>query len=219
MLPFQLMMIIRGRCLRQPLGVRQKLLIDLNRRGTGENHRTLDHVLEFADMARPVIAGKSVQRVRNEVGARPLEFQPKLFRKMTGQGRKALRSVPEGREHDQEHMQAITQVEPESAGADDRNDASTHWNRLRASLPIDLPLFQDPSEIRLGLQRYLADLVQKERPAGRPCEPSESLHVRLDERATLVTKKLAFDQPYRQCCTTPNRRLDQCYSNVFCLLI
>ena len=138
---------------------------------------------------------------------------------MTGRRRKALRSVSEGREHDREHMQAITPVEPESAGADGRNDASVHWNRLSASLPIDLPLLQDPAEIRLGLQRHLADLVQKERPAGRPCEPSESLHVRFDKRATLVTKQLAFDQPYRQRCTTPNRRLDECYSNVFCLLI
>ena len=151
MQPLQLLEVIRRVGLRQRTRRHQKLVIDLNRRRTGENHRALDHVLQFADIARPRVSDESVHHFGTEVQAGSLQFRLKILQKMTGQKRNILRSVPKWRDHDREHVQAIIQVGPESASADGgnqigiggRNDAHVHSLRLGASDPIDLPILQD----------------------------------------------------------------------------
>src|SRR5262249_6710205 len=56
---------------------------------------------------------------------------------------------------------------------------------------------EDPQELRLELERYLADFVEKERPAVRHFEPAQLLADRPGEGAPLVTEELALEEPRR----------------------
>src|SRR5262249_52456515 len=66
-----------------------------------------------------------------------------------------------------------------------------------AAQPFELALLQDAQQLRLELQRRLADLVEKDRAAIGQLEPADALRHGAGERAFLVAKELALEQPGR----------------------
>ena len=74
---------------------------------------------------------------------------------------------------------------------------NAHVNFLRpsASQALKFPLLQDTKKLRLELQRDVANFVQEQRALMRELEPADLLCDRAGERATLMPKEFAFEQP------------------------
>jgi len=66
--------------------------------------------------------------------------------------------------------------------------------RPGAAEPLEFLLLEDAEELRLELERDVADLVEEERPAVRQLEASDSLRDRARESATLVAEELALEE-------------------------
>src|SRR5262249_52755940 len=70
-------------------------------------------------------------------------------------------------------------------------------DRLVAANPAELLGLEHPQELRLHVERELADLVQEQRPALRQLERPLPRRHRTGERASLVTEQLALDERIR----------------------
>src|SRR6188768_1764748 len=76
----------------------------------GQHGSALDHVLELAYVARPVVLGHQVQRVRRELEVRLEILLAVLHEEMLGQQRDVVLSVPERRELDGDDMQTVEKI-------------------------------------------------------------------------------------------------------------
>src|SRR5688500_19082757 len=76
------------------------------------------------------------------------------------------------------------------------DDADVDLSRARGAHALELPVLHDTQQLRLKLQREVADLVQEDRAAVCQFEPALALGERAGKRTALVTEELAFDE----CC-------------------
>ena len=79
-----------------------------------------------------------------------------------------------------------------------RDDADVGTFRPRAPETLELVLLQDAQQLRLELERNVADLVEEERAAVGELEPPDLLRDRAGERAALVPEELALEQARRE---------------------
>src|SRR5205823_5426771 len=104
------------------------------------------------------------------------------------------------RQLDGDHLQAPEEVLAEPSflhelrkvavgGAD---HAQVEQDRLLSADPLDLVLLQRPEDLRLEIQRQIADLVEEQRPAVRQLELAQLLPVGAGEGAALVAEELAL---------------------------
>ena len=70
--------------------------------------------------------------------------------------------------------------------------------RPRAAEPLELLLLQHAQQLRLELERNVADLVEEERAAVGELEAADLLRDRAGERAALVAEELALEKPRRE---------------------
>ena len=63
---------------------------------------------------------------------------------------------------------------------------------------LDLVLLQDAQQLRLQLERHVADLVEEQRALVRELEPSDLLRQRAREGAFLMTEPFALEQSGRR---------------------
>ncbi len=76
-------------------------------------------------------------------------------------------------------------------------DAHVDLERLRRAEPLELPALQHPQQLRLHLERQLADLVEEERAAVGDLEAAERALDGAGEGALLVAEQLALDERRR----------------------
>ena len=89
------------------------------------------------------------------------------------QQRDVLRPLAQRRKQDREDAEAIVQVFAERLLADGleqvavgrRDDADIDFDRGRPANPLELAFLQDAEQLRLRLERELADLVEEDRPS------------------------------------------------------
>ena len=114
--------------------------------------------------------------------------------------------VAERRHRDRKDVEPVEQVAAEPAlpgfleqiaiGRGD--DADVDVDRPRTAEALDLAVLQHAQELRLELERQLADLVEEERAAIGQLEAAGLRRVRAGEGAALVAEQLALDQRRRQ---------------------
>ena len=75
-----------------------------------------------------------------------------------------------------------------------RDDAHVDPLRARAADALELLLLEDAQQLRLQLERDVADLVEEERAAVRQLEAPDPLRDGAGERAALVAEELALEQ-------------------------
>ena len=76
-----------------------------------------------------------------------------------------------------------------------------HIHLLRPSTAdrLERPLLQHAQQLRLQVERQLADLIEKNGPSIRQRKPPIALRRRPGERALLMSEKFAFSQRRRDC--------------------
>src|SRR5574342_967235 len=172
----------------------------------GENHGPLDDVLQLAYVPGPAVGGQPVQDVRTQ-GAHGLPHLRRVEHgEMPGETRDILPPLSQGREIDREDVEAVVKVRAEAPLAHGplesairgRDQPHVHRQRLRPADALELALLQNAQELRLQLQRQVADLVEEERPPVGELEPAHLPRERAGERPLLVPEELALDHAGRE---------------------
>ena len=171
-----------------------------------QDDRPLDDVAQLADVARPLEAPE----LRQAVILDRVDPLPDLARDLVDDGsrqqREVLGPLAQGWDHHWEDRQAEVEVGPELAvghrlldvavGCRDDPDVRPH----AAGTPeaLEDAVLQDAQELRLEVERQLADLVEEERRAVRELEPPHLPAEGAGVRALLAPEQLGFDQRGRQ---------------------
>ena len=122
------------------------------------------------------------------------------------QQRDVAAPLAQARQRDRKDVQAIVEIAPEAAvphllgqvAVGRGDDADVDVDRARTAEALDLPLLQHAQQLRLQLERQLADLVEEHGAAVRQLEAADLAGVRAGEGAALVAEQLALDQRRRQ---------------------
>ena len=88
----------------------QDVFVDPQHRFMRENHRSLNHIFQFTDIARPGVANQSFYRFLVNILARTAEFHAVLLKEISSQYGDILRAIPEWRHADRKDIQTIKEI-------------------------------------------------------------------------------------------------------------
>src|ERR1700722_7122805 len=137
-----------------------------------QDHATLDYVLQFADVARPVVGLEKIQRSLFYM-ANPFSGSLGIsFNQILHQERNVVLPLAQSRYTDGENVKPVEEILAERARRDSslqvavcgRKHSHINRDRLAASDPLEFSLLEYSQQGNLGLKRKLADLVQENRP-------------------------------------------------------
>src|SRR5207253_3689410 len=129
----------------------------------------------------------------------------KLLHEVADERRDVLRAIPQRRERDREDVQPVVEVVAEgpgrhhlreiSVGRRDESDVDSFG--ARAAEPFELLLLEHAQQLRLELERNVADFVEEEGPAVRQLEAPDPLRDGAREGPSLVAEQLALEKTGR----------------------
>src|SRR5580700_7768613 len=140
-------------------------------RAAGKNHSSLDHVLQFADVARPLVIGECCHGVRRDGIDRLVQLARGLLNKMLDQKWNVFGPLAEWRNGNGEDVQAVVEIAAKLSLEDHSlqvamgrgDDTNVYFLCSRTSQPLELALLQHAKEFRLQLQRDITYFVQEQR--------------------------------------------------------
>src|SRR5262245_52117318 len=167
-----------------------------------QNDEPLDHVLELADVARPVIPEESLSEVFGQRTHRPVVPLRVLRKEKVGQLRNLVAALAQRRDVRLNDLQAIVEVFTKIAAhhhllevaVGRGHDAHVDVNLLVASEFRELRVLQHVQQLCLQRRFHLADLVEEDRAAVRLLEFADARRRRTRECTLLVAEQLAFEQ-------------------------
>ncbi len=168
--------------------------------------RPLDHVLQLADVAGPVVALELVHHSFGDLSDDSSETFAQAGHECGREQRDVFLALAKGGEGDGKHVDAVPEILPEASRPDlvlevavGRGDeAHVDRDRLRPSQPLELLVLQDAQELSLELEGKLPDFVQEERAAVGQLEAARLPGEGAREGPALVAEELAFDEVGRQ---------------------
>src|SRR5262249_41299165 len=128
-----------------------------------------------------------------------------LLVEMFDENRHVVGPFAEGGNAETRDVQSIIKVGPKPASVDcfaqivirRGDDANVEPNGFGAAETLDRPLLERAQELRLHVERELADLIEENRPALGRLDGADTRRVRSSERALFVAEELAFDERRR----------------------
>ena len=125
-------------------------------------------------------------------------------RKCAEQHRHVVAPLPQGRQAQGDHVEAVEEVLAERTLRRQHreirlgggNDAEIDGDFLVGPQPLDGPLLQDAQKAHLRGGRHRFDLVEKERAAACVFELADAALARTRERARLMAEQLALDHRF-----------------------
>ena len=144
-----------------------------------ENHGALEHVVQFADVARPIIAAQKGQGCFvHSLGNMSQLLCQRTLEGIDEQG-DVIATLPEGRHVDGEHLEPVEEIGAEALLQDlgfqipvgRANDPYIDRDRPGASDTLDLSFLDDAQQLRLCVEGQLANLVEAEGSTVGELEP------------------------------------------------
>src|SRR5437660_4848564 len=177
----------------------------LERPAAGKDHRALDQVRELADVPGPSVPTERVQRLARDDLHPAVHGTREPLDEVAHQGRNVLGPLAERRGMDREHVQPVVEIVPEpllfhhpkEVAVRRGDEAHVDLDGLRTADPLELLLLQDAQQLRLELERDLADLVEEQRAAVGHLEAADLLGDGAGEGAPLVPEELALEEAPR----------------------
>ncbi len=168
-----------------------------------ERKRTLNDVLELANIPRPMIRQQRVEGVRNHLRRRLRAGPPRtemLVNEMVHQQGDIFPSIPQRRDCQTDHVEPVVKILSELArlhqaaqislcGAD---EADIDADRFFPAYALELLLFDRPKELYLQLAGNVIHFIQEHRTAVGQLEPPGLLADRAGEGTLFVSEQLAF---------------------------
>ncbi len=172
----------------------------------GENDPALHDVLQFADVAGPVIA---VEHIDDRTGEAAHIFAADFavfFEKKVGELEDVTLALAQRGDVDGEDVQAVKQVFSEAAfgghllqvAVGGGDDADVDFGGVRAADAFEFALLQHAQKFDLNGRRNLADLVEKQRAAVGQFEAALAVGGGAGERAFHVAEEFAFNEIFGQ---------------------
>ena len=160
------------------------------------------HVLELADVARPVVPLQQLQRLARDAGHRLVHLLGVLREEVLGEQRDVLAPLAQRRQHDRDDVEAVVQVLAEPAlgdglgqvlvGGGDDPDVGLQF--LEAADAAEAPLLQHAQQLHLHHRAHLADLVEEDGALLGDLEQPLLVAVGAGEGAAHVAEQLRLEQ-------------------------
>jgi hypothetical protein len=165
----------------------------------------MDHVLELAHVAGPVVAREVLHRVGGHPGDPLARIGRILGEEVLHESRHVLEPLPERRQVDRKHHHPVVEVLSEGTvprqllevTVRGRDDPYVELDLLGATHPLQAPLLQHPQQSGLGRRRHLAHLVEEDGATGGLLELAGMGRHGAGEGTLLVAEQLALLQPLR----------------------
>ena len=167
-----------------------------------QNHGSLYQILQFPDVARPVVAGQGLQSGGGNRFDGLLHTRGIVLREIPHEHGNVLPSLAERRQVQGKHVQPVIEVATETLLLDQRrqiairggDQADIYVDGARAPEPFEFLFLQHAEQLRLEFQRNFPHLVQKDRSAMGQFEPTDFLRDGPSKCSTLVPEQLALQQ-------------------------
>src|ERR1700730_13390224 len=180
----------------------QRKVLDVDELSFADDRRSLEHVPQLSDIARPVVATQCLARLWCQLrcGATKLE------EKAGCEEQNVVAPLAQRRNANVKDVEAVIEVVTElpkrtrilqiPVGGSD--DAHVDSDRSRTSESQELTLLQHTQELRLRRRRHLRDLVEEEHAARGQFHLPRLRLLRACERASLESEELGLEKLVRQ---------------------
>src|SRR5271155_5482632 len=170
-----------------------------------ENHGAFDKVLQFADISGPWVSRQRFHRIRRDYVNSLVHASSVECREMPHQSRNIFRALPQGRHLDRKYFQAIIKVVAKGPLFHHRgqipmrgcDQPPVNLMGAVAPEPLEFLLLQNAQQFGLKFQRYIANLVKKQRAFVGQLEPSRFLRDGACECSSFVAEQLALEKSKR----------------------
>src|SRR5262245_56835602 len=167
-----------------------------------EDDHTLDHVLELPDVAGKSRVNEALHHVGRQRESLASENRRVATDEVVDQQGNLLGPLPQRRNRDSNHVQAVVEVLPKSVCQNalfellvgGGNDAHVHLEVRSAAYSGELAILEHVEELALERRMQVADLVEKDSPVVGRLELADLELVGPGERPALVTEQLALEQ-------------------------
>ena len=168
----------------------------LTHAAAGQDDRPLQHVLQFADVAGPIVVRQRVQnRRRNGIDVTAHAMGVLLY-EVAREQRHVFAAVSQWRNMHREDMQPIVKLGPESVvlhhglqiPVRSSHQPGVRADRAAAANAFEFLVLDRAQQLRLEFERHFADFVEKERASMRQFKSSDLLRHRSGERALFVSE-------------------------------
>src|SRR5215469_10468490 len=168
-----------------------------------QHHRAFDHVLQFANVARPGVSREHIHCVLGNSGDLLCKLAVEPLDKKRRQQRDVGTALAKRRQRKWQHVEAIEEIGTEPAFLDcllkiavaGGNDSYVDFDRATASQRFELVFLKHPQQLDLGFRRQLTDFIEKQSASVRQFKAARATLQRTCESALHVSKKFALDQP------------------------
>jgi hypothetical protein len=173
--------------------------IDSESIGIAEDHRCLNHLLQLADISRPVVGRKHLQGLLVHIPNRfVLIFLSGKLDEVRDEQRDILPPFAQGRYFDREGLQAVIKILTKCACSDGgfevairgRNHAHVSSNRCSTAGAVKDLIVQDAKQSSLDLESELPNFVQEDRPTFGYLKMTQVPFMRPSEGAFFMSEKL-----------------------------
>ncbi len=177
-------------------------VIDQNQFGRAQHHGPLDGVLQFAHIARPVIALKAGTSLRRNAGHAPFHLLAILRRKKCRQQRNIFAPLPQRRHVERHDIEAIVKIGTKGSrtrcffqiAIGSGNQPDIEFDGTRSAHPLKFPLLQNSQQLGLHGDGQLSDFIQKNRAALSHLKLSLFLRDGARESSSFMSEQFALQQ-------------------------
>ena len=168
----------------------------------GEDGGAFDDILEFTNIAGPIVGEQSSYAAFRKSSAFDAVFLGKTLEKMIGEDFDIPRALAERGDLDGENIEAVVEILAkfaflnrfEKVAVRGGKDADIDFDGFISPDAFEFPLLEDAEELGLEGEGDLTDLVEQNRAAIRQLEAAIPLIGRAGEGAFFVAEEFAFDK-------------------------
>src|SRR6266478_5719457 len=170
--------------------------------GFAHDDRSLNHVLQFANVTRPGIRLKQVQTLLFDPPY-ILSCTPRAtMNEILNQHRNIFLSFPQRRHLNRKNVEPVKQVATKGAGSDGcpqvtvggRNHSNICLDGSSSADTLKFVFLQNTQERDLGLEGKFTDFIEEDRTSLRHFEPAQAPLQRSSKRPFLMPKQFGCDQ-------------------------
>src|SRR5688500_164888 len=179
-------------------------IVELYLSARRDENGPLYRVLQFANVAGPIVADQGTQGLFRDAGHDTAGLFLEAFEEMENERVNILDPIPQRRQRDGERRKSIIKIPAERPRLDRlfkidiRRGYHAHirFDHLASADARELAVLQHTEQPDLCLQRHLADLVEEKRSAVSLFEAPSPLGPCISERAFLVAEQFRFEKRF-----------------------
>src|SRR6266850_2987841 len=184
-----------------------QIWIDFQDRSLAEHDGTLNHVLELADVSRPLVGTEMLHRLRRHGTDLLPEVPGEAREEEYDQLRDVRATLAKRRDLDRKHVQPVEEVGPEAPrpyrfleiAIRRRDHPHVHPGRPARPHGFELLLLENAKKLHLRLEGQLTDLVEEDRAAIGELEAADAALQGTGEGTLHMPEQLALDQARGDC--------------------